>query len=251
MPTHSGYCSPDQVIADAVSYYNDEGFKEFSPGWCMGKVQSALSALAFDTYFDDKVAVVPITDNLVVNIPEGLWTIDNMYAFNGDVCNAGPANTVWYARNYVRLGNSMFKEQKGENSDPFMEDTLTASEVGSLLFYGTLDGRIFLSDACAAYGKLMIKYRGMGCKLGDAPIVPHELREAVTNYVALQALLVLNGRYPGRWAAQLAEIKRMHYGQGGLDVGLWKQAQRRVQSISAKQRNDLKKYLSRLSPNIA
>lgn len=250
MPTHSGYCSPEQVIADAVSLYDDEGFKEFSPGWCMGKVQSGLSELAFDTYFDDKVAVLPITDNLIVNIPEGLWSIDRMYAFNGNECVAGPANTVWYARNYVRYGGGMFKEQKGENDDPFMEDVISSSNAAAVLYYGTLDNRIFLSDACAAYQKLMIKYKGMGCRIGDAPIVPHELRSAVTHYVAMQALLVLNGRYPGRWAAQLAEVKRMLYGQGGLDVGTWKQAQRRVQSVSAKQRDDLKKYLSRLSPNI-
>lgn len=252
MPTHSGYCTPDQVIADAVSMYDDEGFKELSPGWCMGKVQEALAELAFDTYFNDMVAVLPVTENLILNLPEGLFVIDNVYAFNGNECTTSNQNTVWYARNYVRYGGGMFKEQRGENyNNPIMEDVMTASDVSATLFYGTLDNRMFLSDACAAYEKIMIKYRGMGCKLGDAPFVPNEFRTAVSTYIALQALTILNARYKGVWSGQLQFIHKKHYGgNGAFDVGTWKQAQRRAQSVSPKQRNDLKKYLSRLAYNI-
>lgn len=249
MATHSGYVSPLEVISDVTSLVDDEGFKEFSEGSYMSEIQQALTELAFDTYFDHKAVVIELLGRTVVPIPEGMFAEDALYAFSGSHCDRSPANTVFYARNYIRYGNRLFKQQKGENNDPFTDNVASLSSVGSILFYNKLDYEFHFSDAVAGFEKILIEYRGMGCKLGDAPIIPNELRQAVKDYVALQMATKLYGRYRTNDRLNVLRIleERLRGGRGFNNVGSWMQAKRRVQSISSNEREHMRRYLSNLS----
>lgn len=251
MATNSGYCSPDQIIGDAALLAGDPELKEFSYGNYLGEIQSCLTELAFDTYFDERIYDGPIT-GLVMPLPEGLFSIDRIWAYSGNACVQGYRQTIWSKREFVRNGVNRFAEQDGQQDDPFMEDTLSATTAGSILYYNIVDHHFHFSDAVGAWPKLFIKYRGMGCKLGDQPIVPNELRRAVTTYVALQQATKLFSKYRTQdRLLVLNNMKKDHFGgQGTFDVGTWKQAQRRVQSISSKQRDDMAKYLNTLGNRV-
>lgn len=246
--TQSGYVSAEEIIADVTSIIDDQHMRELSKGFHLSQIQQALAELAFDTYFDDKVWTTPVTDNLIIDAPKGLVSIDGMFVFPGTECEAGAAQKVHYASGYVRYGNSVFRNDRpSQMNDPIYGPLVLPSTAVSILYYGLLDGAIFLSDACSAFGTLMIKGRGMGCEFGSAPVIPNELREAVKNKAAMAALTVLLARDPNRWNLVLMNIKRDHFGgQGTFDVGTWKQAARRVQNMGNDQITAVNNYLTTL-----
>jgi|JI10StandDraft_1071094.scaffolds.fasta_scaffold328623_2 hypothetical protein len=248
MHAAAGYVSPNEILADVTSFIDDEQVKQLSEGFHLSSIQKAMSELAFDTLFDERVFTAPV-GNLIIPLPDGLFNIDRVYLYNGTECNKGTARKVWMARNFNRNGGS-FKEQQGRNGgDPFLEDTV--SNPGSILYYNTRAGFLMLSDACASGQSVMVEYRGMGVKIGDAPIVPHQFRRAVTDWVTWEALKVLKARGWPPAKDLMVDIKRdLFGGNGPLEVGSWKQAKRRAQSIDIGARNDIRKYLSNLSLKI-
>lgn len=251
MHSFAGSVSPDEIISDVSMMVDDEPMKAFSYGFYLSQVQQALSELAFDTLFDERTIVTPMPANGILPMPPGIVNLDGIYLFNGNNCGASGVQKVWYSVRYFRYGGAMFKDQRGVNgNDPIMEDTITGQ--GNLYFYGQRHSEYHFSDACSGFENLLIKYRGMGCNIGDQPIIPHELRQAVKNYVAMAVLQVRFAQEPLRWREVYNEIKRSHHGgNGNFDVGTWRQAQRRMQDEDFGSNNDMKKYLSNLSLKIA
>lgn len=251
MHSFAGAVSPDEIISDVSMMVVDEPMKDFSYGYYMSQVQQALSELAFDTLFDEQEVTTPVPRTGILSIPPGLVNLESMYLFNGNNCGASGVQKVWYAVNYFRHGGTMFKDQRGMNgSDPIMEDT--TSNAATMFYYGRRHGEFHFSDACIGYENILIKYRGMGCNIGDQPIIPHEFRQAVKNYVAMACLQIRRAQDPLRWREVHNDIKRDHFGgNGNFDVGTWKQAMRRMQDVDMGTRDDMGKYLSNLSLKIS
>ncbi len=245
MPTSSGYISPDEIIADATSLVDDEGFKKFSYGSYLSEVQQALGELAFDTHFDDKVWYSTIPPDLQVQLPEGVVSIERMFVYNGE-CSPTSIVPLRKAVGFTRMKGATFKEQMGiGNTDAIMDDVYSYPH--GVPYYNTIGGVIMLSDACVAFSNIMVRYKGLGCNLGDAPVIPYELRQAVKLYVANAQLTKLFAREPARWGAVLQNVKRdLHVGNGPLDPGAWVRAKRRVQAIDKKEARDIALYLTRL-----
>jgi hypothetical protein len=244
-----GYVSPDEIFSEVTMMIGDEPAKELSRGFHMGSMQKALSELAFDTYFDVRTWSAPLTD-LTLALPEGVWNIEHVLLFNGTDCEAGPVRNVYFKEGFTRYAKAAMMEQRGEmDGDPFMESTIT--QAGGICYYNTLDNYLMLSDACGGWANVYVKYRGMGCAIGSAPIIPAQLRQAVTDYCTWRALKALKARGNPISASLLQDIKRdLFGGNGPLEVGSWKQAQRRVQDVDIKAHNDYAKYLSNLSLKI-
>lgn len=248
MHASAGYISPNEIISDVIAICDDMEFKAFEYAFYLSQVQQALSELAYDTLFDQRTWTGAIPPSLVLDLPDGLFNLEQVYVFSGTDCSIGNLSNVYWARHFFRHGGATVKEQRGVQTDPFLENTTVYA--GGILYFNISGGKLYLSDACAGFQNVLVQYRGMGCKLGDAPMIPHYLREAVKNFVAKAILTVRFARDPGRWSAVLDNVKRDHFGNGGLDAGTWKQAQRRVQSIDIKARNDIARYLSNLSLKI-
>lgn len=248
MHASAGYVSPDEILADVTSFIDDEAMKQLSEGFHLSSIQKALSELAFDTLFDERMFSAPVGD-LVVQLPDGLFNIEHVYLYNGPDCNTSNRKKVWHARNFIRNGGT-FKEQQGMNGgDPFMEDTTSKS--GNIPYYSTRGGYLMLSDACAGSESVLVVYRGMGCPIGSTPFIPHQFRRAVTDWVTWEAVKVLKARGWPRGADALRDIKLdLFGGNGPSEVGSWKQAKRRARSIDIGTRNDMAKYLSNLGLKI-
>lgn len=250
MSSASGYVSPDEIMADVTSFIDDEGMKQLSEGFHLSSIQKALSELAFDTYFDQRLFTAPVPDCLKVDLPDGLFNIEHVYLYNGSDCNVAGRRKVWYARNYTRFGGGTFKEQQGLNGgDPFMEDTTARS--GEIPYYNAKGGVLMLSGACKGYENVLVEYRGMGCPIGETPFIPHMFRRAVTDWVTWEALKVLKARGWAPAQSLLVDVKRdLFGGNGPLEVGSWMEAKRRARAIDIGARNDIAKYLSNLSLKI-
>jgi len=249
MSVHAGYISPDVVIADVAKIIDDEKLKEFSYGDHLSQIQQALTELACDTLYDERTYEGEVPRSGITGLPSGLVNLEQAFLFDGDRCHAGNQQTLWWARNYSVYGGSGFKENRAGKSDPIMERAISSSTEGTLYYFNVIGNTIHFGPACLRYSKFLLRYRGIGASIGETPIIPYELRQAVKNYAAMAALTVLFARDPKRWHAVLANIKRDHFGgQSAMDVGSWKQAQRRVQSSHIKWRRDLSKYLSAPHP---
>lgn len=251
--THTGYVSADEIMADVYGLVGDPGGDRFSDGFMLSQIQQALTELAYDTYFDERTAIIPINRCTTLDLPVGMFNIDKVFVFNGNECSNSNTRVVWWAKGWVRKGAGRgYKEQQGQNhDDPIMEDVMFSPDVGTLLYWNTLNGKLMLSDACAGFDNVFLKYRGLGCDFKSAPCIPHYLREAVKNMTAIAALKHRFAEDPSRWGVVLETVKRDHFGNGSFsNPGTWVQAKRRVVATDSKARDDISKYLSQLSLNI-
>ena len=249
MQTHSGYVSANDVISDILPVVDDPGQKKFPHEWYIQQIQNALTELAYDTYFDERKESILIEGCSSLQLPSGLVNLKAVYLFNGDKCMPGIMQTVWHARNYVRDGEQQFKEQRGTQVDPIMDQAISGSTQHALYYYNTMGDRIMLSDACRAYQKLFVVYNGLGCDFGSTPTIPHFLREAVKCWVAVVALEIRNAQDRGAWSAVLATQQNRLHGDS-RNPGAWMRAKRRVQSSDEKEMRDLSKYLTGLNAQL-
>ena len=251
MHSFGGYVTPDEVISDVALLVADEEMKVFSKGYHLSQIQQALTELAFDTLFDEQEYIAPVPRSLILDLPNGLINLESVYLFDGNNCGASGRTKVWWANNYFRYGNQMFKDQVGHSNDPIMEDTFQQDPSGHVFFYGRRGSQLHFSDACLGRENIFIKYRGMGCNIGDQPIIPNDFRAAIKNRMAMDMLRVRFAKDPARWREVYADAKKDHHGGNGVfDVGSWKQAMRRIQDADMGTMNDISKYLSNLSLKI-
>ena len=235
--------SPDLVIADVTPIVDDEGMNRFSHGWYLSQIQQALEDLAFDTRFDKKEWTGEIPSSRILRLPDDFWREDAIFLFDGDECNVNNVTNVYFARGFDVYRGATMKMQRGVTNDPIMD--YTTSNARSLHFYSVTNDRMHFSEACAGR-KVWIKYRGTGTPVGETPFIPTEFRQAVKNYVAINALTILLSTDFQRWKPVLAEIKGDQHGgrYGAMDDGAWLKAKRRATAISQKASRDLTSYQS-------
>lgn len=250
--THNGYVSPDEIAADVHGAVGDPKGDRFSEGFMLSQIQQALTELAYNTYFDERTAIIPINGCQTLDLPNGMFCIDKIFTFNGNECGGTNQNVVWWAKDWTLEGKVGFKEQQGENpANPIIEDQTFATTMGRVLYYNTLHGKLMLSTACLAFDNIFLKYRGLGVDFGSSPCIPHYLRQAVKDWVTIQCLT------HKQWDAKdatvtmaLREANASYYGNGGNRPGTKLEAKRRVMALDIKAQNDISKYLSELSLNI-
>ena len=244
-------------MADVLSFVDDVNFRTRSEGWYESQAQQALEELSYDTKFLTKYKPVPIPENLKIAIPKGMFNPQNLYVFNGDECTIHNRQNVWLKRNFINSGdgNSFVARNTGNNhNDPFyqrnrMNHPGMHANRSDIHFYNIVDGTIMLSPSCRNFQNLMIVANAVSCEIGDAPIIPGEFRQAVKEWIIIQALphkmreSVGTADY-GHWASMLqkTDVKLNDPYEGS-----WIKAERRAKKLDDKYRDDLKEYLSKLN----
>lgn len=264
----SSFVTIDELLADVLKLVNDSGFKKHSRGYYISQAQQALEELSFDTYFQEKNSSHDIPENLRVEMPKGAFNLKELYLFNGDECNIENSAVVYYKRNFInsKTGNGYVARDTYRNErDPFhtkrgnrfnqraginngqQERFNTGNGLrNEVYYYGIQNGLIMLSSSCSKFEKIMMVYNGTGCDIGEAPIIPSYLRQAVKDYVtvkALESILAIDDEKFNKWSA-LYNIHSTNLNKP-YD-GSWAKAEHRVKSLDRKQRQDIKEYMSKL-----
>ena len=244
------YVTVNEILADVLKVVQDSDFRVNSPGWYTSQVRQALEELAFETYFDERTIQLDIPDNRRIEMPKGMFNIINMYLFNGDECDINRSTPVYYKKNFInsKSGRGYVANQKGDNNgDPFYKQTSDGNSPTAIYYYAVQNGTIMLSSNAGNYQKVFIEYSGTGGDIGEAPFIPIFLRQAVKDYVAVNALEVRVAEAPlaelNRWSAILAYHKR------NLDdeyEGSWAKATRRVKKLDFKERKDIKERMQKM-----
>lgn len=246
------YVTPNQILSDVLKVVADEGFRMNTKGWYTSQMQQALTEMAFDTYFDERSESFDIPSNNRLEMPKGAFNIKNMYLYNGDECVIANSVPVYHKRNFInsKSGQGYVANNKGQNpSGGFYKDTVGQETPNGLHFYSVQNGMIMLSSNCSSYDKLFIQYSGTGVEIGEVPYIPMFIRQAVKDYVTVEALIVRMGNSPAaelnRWSSLLSRY------ENSLDMpemreGSWGKACRRLRKLDFKERNDIKERMQKM-----
>lgn len=262
------FVTVNEILSDVLKLVDDERYEVNSKGYYTSIIQQSLEGLAFDTFFDIRRDDFEFpTETLGLEMPVGAFNIRNIYLYNGTKCDIMHSQKVWFKYNYFTRGNGYLANNKGHNhSDPFMpsnsigrqsayyhsdiESPEHRTNVESHYFYSVQNGIIMFSSQCRSFKKVHVEYNGVGCEIGDIPIIPLFLREAVIDFVVEFTLRIKMSKADGRaWMAlwQVYEKKLNRDLQYGWGQGSWYRAEQRVKTMSTAERNDLFEYLSRSS----
>lgn len=260
------FVSVNEILADVLKITKDADFRVNSRGWYISQIRQALQELSFDTFFDERNEELIIPDDLRVEMPKGAFNLKQIFLFNGSKCNVGQ-NTpnVYYKNNFWTGGQGYLAKDKWRNSgDPFHQrregypgslgsnysNTYSSGERNNQLYYfGMQNGLIMLSESCRQFEKIMVFYNGIGGEAGDLPVIPPFFRQAVKDYVSLNALdmLIADSTEPAqmnKWTFLRSTVdNRMNKPYDGT----WAKAEHRAKHTDKKVRQDYKEYLAKMN----
>jgi hypothetical protein len=262
--------SPKDVMSEVLIYTQEMGYKNVTRGFIISQMNRCMRALSYDTFFNESHKTFLIPDNRMIDIPAGVFNINQMYLYNGDTCNIGSntANVYWKRNMYTGGGNGYAARNKGNNGnngqDPFYtsfspstpEDrsgsrinTPGTNLPNSLYYYGESNGQIVLSENTGPYSKLLIKFNGIWEVDEEKNTIPEYFQEVLVDWCTESVLRVKSAVEPvnSKWRSLHSDsVFRLGYKPETYD-GSWYKAKRRVTSMGNKKKEDLKEYLSRLN----
>lgn len=237
----------NEILADILKSVKDSDFKANSKGWYTSQIQQSLEELSFDTFFDERNEVLKIPSNLRLEMPKGAFNVRQMYAFSGEKCNVSSRKNIWHKKNYINNpeGKGLFARNNGDNTgDSFHQK---GTQHRGVLYYSIQQGLIMLSSSCLNHENIMLVYNGVGCEVGDAPMVPNFLRQAVKDYVTVRALESIIAESEPAMMNKWNLLYGIHSNRLNKPYdGSWAKAEHRAKTMDHKERQDLKEYLSQI-----
>jgi hypothetical protein len=239
------------ILADALVNIDDEKEKLFSHGWYVRQVKTGLEKLNFKAPFIPRHKDVPLTADLVIPIPKGVWGLNDLFIWNPkgdceDACKVGDRIRLFHKRNmqtggYLTGYTSRHMTDSGDylNMYPYTEDSTT-------YYYNVVDGNFMLSDACISYTNLRIHYNGVLTDIDAVKFIPPFVREALIGYVTERAFFALKARdvkYRVLWSDAHADL----FNRRGNDDCKWDEAHSLLKKVDKKVWDDVSEYLGRIN----
>lgn len=265
------FYKPDLLISTIVQNVADEDMRDRSRGFYLTQIAQCLEELSFDTLFNELTTECDFPDEtLNLPMPPGAFNMKNIYLFNGDTCNIGNSQIVYWKRNYYTKGEGYLARSKNSNRDTFYQpngnildfhtsnaindnsannprNQARGSSVENTYYFNIQNGMIMFSSACRGYAMVALHYNGVPTDIGDEPVIPNFLRQVVIDYVSEAALRTKMAKEPQRWQFLWSTYdKRLNKdGTYGPYKGSWHEALMRVTLMDEAERNSLKEYLTR------
>lgn len=202
--SNSDFISHGVILSDVLLNIDDTDYKKFNPGTYKFFIQAALESLSFQTeaFVSEKDYPVPTT--LSLDIPSGCFNLQEIWVYNGDCCNKGTGQKLWWKRNYRTKGvtEGYISNVMDDTHDPFLQNYNTSenfnfgASTNNIYWYGIENGRIYFSPSCSSYSRTNIIFNMNIAVYGDVPVVPVQLREVVVDMVTYNALSKLKARDP-------------------------------------------------------
>jgi hypothetical protein len=224
-------------------YVDDTDFKLLSPGFYKRKVREGLDELNYTTFFDTRFIDYDFPTSMQLMMPSGAFNIREVYVYNGDCCEVGEMQTVFYKKQFVGKGRSgttavgYVSPNNPNNISPLFSNA--TSDTG-VCFFNVDNGRILFSDSCANYEHVRIVFNGTASDLDSSKVIPPFCKVGLASYVTERALFALKSKDPNRYRLMWVDSKN--------DLNeKWRDCCYRVRRMSFKQRKDLAEYLSKMN----
>lgn len=255
------FISVDTMVASVVRLVGDIDTKKIPKGRYESFAYRALLDLSIDTFFNKKRIDAPVPHDLQYELPANTFNVKEVYVYNGDTCNFSSAQKVWYKPNYFTRGNGFFAKNRGQANtiDPFYpanrelvhlnnsnvmvrrEDKLAQR----LLYYSIENGVVYLSPSCRSYQNIHVVAYGTNTTIGEVPLIPLMLQNAVEDYCCEFATRELINIEPQKYAV-MNRIYSDRMQKSGMN-GSWHEAVMRIKRMDKGQRDDWAEYYSRWS----
>jgi hypothetical protein len=248
----SSFVSPNIILSDVLPLCGDTtGFKRgITKGFYISQIQQAVEELAIDSFFSTPSPTdLDMPTDLIVEIPDNLFNIKELYIWNGACCTPQSSKKVWYKRQMNNHpGGTSFTatRQVNQPSDPFLNpNNYRVTDTTNLYTANIENGYIRLSSNCSGFEKIRIIANSFGGKIEDQPLIPRLARQAVKDWVRVQVLTVIVGKERQQTdVALLALAQKSLDGNGRAIRGTWRDAVIRLGKMNTKAREDYQEYYS-------
>ena len=248
------FVSAEEILADSLKIIGDKEMKINTYGWYKSQIQQALQELSFDTFFSDVYNTFEMPCDLKMNQPKGSFNIRQVYAHNGSKCDFGSASNVYFKRNIINSKSGrdyLARDRWGNKGDAFHlnRSHIESSPNSNVLFVGIQGGVLMFSQSCAKFTHVTLVYSGVHTDIGEVPVVPIFLRQAVKMKVASEGLTArLADSIGSPEYNQILNLKNTIDAQLNHPYdGEWVKAERRSKTLDSKQREDIKMYFQRMN----
>lgn len=250
----NNFVSSNEILSDVLMITNDEELRQgLTRGYYKSQVQQALEELAFETFFDE------ITDDIKLDsefdtrlnfeMPKNAFNIRQIYLFNSDCCSPESSVIVHWKRQFNNNpGGTNYTGKRVDNNraqrDPiYPTDTSDVTFPSSNLYWANIqNGLIMFSSNCSGFTNLRLIYNGTAGAIGDEPIIPRFLRQAVVDYATEKALRILKTKEPRKYRNAWLDVNAQ---LNDPRNGSWIKAERRVKSLDTWQRDSIKEWIGK------
>jgi hypothetical protein len=243
---YNNLCSCKEVLADVQMILNDEEANLLTSGFYLAKVRDGLDELSFDISFLPVTVDIPLTVNLHVPMPAGVFDLQSINIFTGTPTDVQYTETVYWRKGVQSLGyntGSIARINPSNSTDPFNYRSHVGEQ--SLYYFSVQNGIIRLSDACKSFDYVRLTYNGLpSANLTNIRMIPPEVKEALTLWVTERcagALKMKDNKY--RIIQTDAAIRLDEYGLSGA----WHLAQMRLVRLDKKKLLDAVEYNSKMN----
>lgn len=232
--------SPNDILSRVLVYLDDEGYTHgITPGFYMDTVMRALESFAINSQMFVVTKDIPFpTDKLIIDLPKDCFNIRELYLHNGVCCEPGNDSViVWWKRDYNNSqGGDGYTAMRKENQvpDPFMNPFLIQGGTNNYknLYYANAEnGLLMFGSKCNSFKYFRIVYNSMGGNIGDEPMIPRLIREAVVDKVTVDAATALCAKDKNKYVPLLQIAKNRLEGQRGGAEGSWDIALRMIRKM--------------------
>lgn len=250
------FVTANHIIADVSATVDDKAFRKgFSKGWFISRIQDALQEMAVDTLWFYFQYDTPVPANCQVKIPENVFNIREIYLSNGTFCDPQMTQNVYYKRlfnnNYEGKGYSAKVKDDGSNSnDPFVSNQsnyslpfLTSFAAKNAYYANEQNGILMLSQNCANYGFIRIIFNGYACAVGDVPIIPRFMEQAIKDKVLVAYYNAMKSRDPRKYRPLWVDAKN---DLENPQTGSWNKTRKRANSMNTYERDSMNEYIGSL-----
>ena len=244
------YISVETILADVLQEVDDVTLRKgFTKGWYTSQIQQAAEELAVDTFFQKMTRDFDFpTDKLQMPIPEGCFNIREMYAFNGSCCRSDSSVIIHWKRLYNngQGGGDSFTSRANfigntNDTDPFYVPTPNPPFYSENLYFANLqNGMIMFGSSLQGFAKVRIVYNGFAGAIGDVPIIPRFLRQAVKFYVVETFYRNMKSREPRVYRGLHTDAFQQ------LQIH-WDKAESRVKMMNSFEVESWREYVSRMN----
>ena len=256
--------SPESILTDVLMYTRNERFDKVTKGFLLSQMRKCLEELSYSTFFSEVNRSFPMPSNRILELPEKVFNIKQIYLYNGDKCNIANATNVYWKRNYFHTGAGygVSRNKPDNNSDafyggnglggnlPYKQDITndnSRTTSNSLFYYGYQQGNLYFSESCSKFSNILIKFNSIWEMDISKPCIPRQFRRVVVDWCVESTWRAMVPENPNVYRPMLADAQRALGFDENTFTGSWYRAKNLVARMGSKQKEDLQEYLSRLN----
>lgn len=243
MSVSTSFIPVANVLTDAALELRMEDFGAVGRPYFLAYAQRALQDLCYDAIWDERAWEGDVLPNLIVDLPEGIIGLKNVYVYTGDNCTISSLQDVRIKPNMIHKGGLGFFARNVNGSGDLFNFAWCAPS-NWLYYAGYSNGKLYLSMSCAQYPRIRVEYYGLGldgCKEFD---IPNWAREAVTDYIIHKVALRMEQDNLQLYRGIIA--RKENQLSTGNPNGTWCRALARWNLMDSKERSDLITQTTRL-----